>query len=520
MHGTNGNRMLWLTAAAAVAASAIPASAEVYLTESQALGVVLGDKAVVRREQKQMDGTVRKRLEDASGLRFPESSATFFIAAQDGKPSKYAIVINEIGKSEPITFLVGMSLEGKVTEVVIMEFRENRGWEVREKRFLSQFRGKTARSAIRVDEDIINYAGATLSSKAVARGVKRALLLLDAFYPGESRFKLSAAREFAFPAPLKPLTTVSTNDGALGLYKQIRCGMGTYCEIRVWSASAGNASALFAKGFAEIERIEQIFSAYRDDSELSYVNRYAAEDGVKISDEFFEVTRRSVDACREHLGAINFAVGPLVDLWRNCEREQRWPTQVEMQKAKQLADIRNVALRSSDSSVRFRIPGTKLDFGGMAKGYAAEKIGRLLTNSGAVSGLVSLGGSSLHAMATHAPPTEDGQGRPPSNETNVWPVAIQHPGERARVVRTLLMNPGESLSTSGTTERGFAIRGERLSHILDPNAGHPLRGVRTASAVSLDGIRAEAISKTLLLTNRSTFFQFFRQNNAKDLTVG
>src|SRR5499433_676742 len=185
--------------AAALAGAAVPAQAEVYRTESQALGVILGDKAIVRREQKSLDAELRRKLEQSSNLRFPESTFTFFIAAQDGKPAKYAIVMNEIGKTEPITFMVGLSPEGKVTEVVIMEFRENRGWEVKEKRFLNQFRGKTVRNAIRVDEDIINYTGATLSSKAVARGVKRSLLLLDAFYPGDTRYRLGVAQDFAQP---------------------------------------------------------------------------------------------------------------------------------------------------------------------------------------------------------------------------------------------------------------------------------------------------------------------------------
>src|SRR5215475_15492375 len=86
--------------AAALAAAAAPAQAEVYLTESQALGVILGDKAIVRREQKILDADLRRKLEQSSNLRFSESSFSFFIATQDGKPAKFAIVMNEIGKTE------------------------------------------------------------------------------------------------------------------------------------------------------------------------------------------------------------------------------------------------------------------------------------------------------------------------------------------------------------------------------------------------------------------------------------
>src|SRR5262249_26288341 len=184
--GMTTNRAMWLAASAVMAAAPGPALGEGYLTEAQALAVILGEKATVRREQKTLDPTLRAKLERSSNLHFPEASYAFFIATKADEPEKYAVEISEIGKTEPITFMVGISPEGKVTDVVIMVFRENRGWEVREKRFLNQFRGKTLRSAIRVDEDIINYTGATLSSKAVARGVKRALLLFDAFYPEDS----------------------------------------------------------------------------------------------------------------------------------------------------------------------------------------------------------------------------------------------------------------------------------------------------------------------------------------------
>ena len=507
MNGPNHNRTLWLTAAAAVAASAVPASAEVYLTESQALGVVFGQKAVVRRDQKTLDPALRKRLEEASALRFPETSLTFFVAGQDGKPAKYAVVMNEIGKSEPITFMVGMSPEGKVTEVVIMEFRENRGWEVKEKRFLNQFRGKTAKSTIRVDEDIINYTGATLSSKAVARGVKRALLLLDAFYPGEARHKLIAARDFALAGKLEPIVRTFTDAGVLGLYRQTRYAMGTQCEIRVWCFSAAEALTMFRKGFNELERIEQVFSAYREDSELSGVNRHAGRAGVKVSAEFFEVAQFAARAADETAGAVNFAVGPLAELWKRCEAEQRWPASDEIARARMLSDPRNIEWRNAESSLLFRVPGMKLDFGGVVKGYAAKKIGSILDASGAVSALVNLGRSSIYATRVDPEWVERGEQDGASRGFTVWPLGMLQPCETEEVADTVWLLPGEAVSTSGTTERGFVIRGERLSHVLNPMTGMPVRGVRSASVIGRDGTRTEVASKALLLSRNARQFK-------------
>src|SRR5215813_2708583 len=353
--------------AAALAGAAVPAQAEVYRTESQALGVILGDKAIVRREQKSLDAELRRKLEQSSNLRFPESTFTFFIAAQDGKPAKYAVVMNEIGKTEPITFMVGMSPEGKVTEVVIMEFRENRGWEVKEKRFLNQFRGKTVRSAIRVDEDIINYTGATLSSKAVARGVKRSLLLLDAFYPGDTRYRLGVAQDFAQPMALAPIAVASIDRGTVGLYREVRYAMGTHCEIRLWCDSTRHANDLLNAGFRELERIEQVFSGYREDSELGYVNRNAGRYSVEVSEELFHVTKEALRYSRESNGAVDITIAPLLRAW-GIQQTVRHPSLIELRAAKRLVGGDKVILNSGAKAIRFRHSRMALDFGGIAKG--------------------------------------------------------------------------------------------------------------------------------------------------------
>jgi thiamine biosynthesis lipoprotein len=490
-------KTFWISGAAMLAA-AVPATAEVYLTEAQALGVVFGEKAFVRREEKMLDAALRKRLEQSSNLRFPEAAFTFFIATQDGKPVKYAVAINEIGKSEPVTFMVGMTPEGKVSEVAIMEFRENRGWEVKEKRFLNQFRGKTVRSATRVDEDIINCAGATLSSKAVARGVKRALLLLDAFYPGESRFKLGAARDFAMPSELKPIATVDCAHETLGLYRQVRYAMGTHCEIRLWSRRGDDASILLREGFGELERIEQIFSAYRPGSELTLVNANAGNASKQVSSDFFEVTRRATQLCRSSSGLVDFTIGPLQELWRSREAEQRRPTPSEIENAKRLVGLDKLALNEPAKSIRFRRSGMKLDFDGIAKGYAAEKIGLRLQKLGAVSSLVNLGRSSLYA--TRCAPKFAGIADSGSERVRMdeWFVAIAHPANTSKAASHVCLQSASAMSTSGTSERGMLINGERFSHIIDPKTGVPIEGIRSASVIANAGIASEVVSKTLL----------------------
>ena len=158
------------------------AAAETLLTQEQALKVVFPRSESVKAETKVLTSDQRTTLEENTGLRFPEAEYPTFIASSKGQPEGFAVILDEIGKHEKITFIVGVSPKGKVTEVAVMEYRESRGSEVKEQRFLSQFRGKTSSDPIRVNQDIVNYTGATLSSYAISRGVRRALALALLFY--------------------------------------------------------------------------------------------------------------------------------------------------------------------------------------------------------------------------------------------------------------------------------------------------------------------------------------------------
>src|SRR3954470_24959506 len=158
------------------------AAAETLLTQEQALKVVFPKSQSVKAETKTLAQDQRKTLEENTGLRFPEQEYPFFVATSKGQADGYAVILNEIGKHENITFIVGVSPKGKVMEVAVMEYRESRGGEVKEQRFLSQFKGKQSSDPIRVNQDIVNYTGATLSSYAISRGVRRALALTHLFY--------------------------------------------------------------------------------------------------------------------------------------------------------------------------------------------------------------------------------------------------------------------------------------------------------------------------------------------------
>src|SRR3989442_5818890 len=151
------DHLVWLAAPAALAAASVPAAAHVYLTESQALAAVLGEFVSVQREQKILSDAQRRKLEEASGLRVPEPSSTFLVGTRQGQLIGYALVLDEIGKSEPITFMVGMSPEGKVTEVAVMGFCERRRAGGKRKKVLPRFARRSPGAATPLEPAPFRY---------------------------------------------------------------------------------------------------------------------------------------------------------------------------------------------------------------------------------------------------------------------------------------------------------------------------------------------------------------------------
>ena len=157
-------------------------SIEVYLTEEQALKLLFPKSQQVRAEELRLTPDQKVRIQERIGWNFPEESFRAFKAESAGKVDGYAVIQETIGKHRPITYLVGVKPDGKVSDVEILVYRESKGSEVRMKRFNSQYEGKTPLDPIRINKDIINITGATMSVRSVSAGVKRALVLVDEFY--------------------------------------------------------------------------------------------------------------------------------------------------------------------------------------------------------------------------------------------------------------------------------------------------------------------------------------------------
>lgn len=158
------------------------AAQTVYLKPAEALKLIFSTSSEIILEKKTTSADQKQRIEKILGYPLEKDSWNFYIAKTGNTMDGYALIDNEIGKTEPITFLTAINPKGQVKAVEILVYRESHGSEVHEKPFMKQYAGKSSTDPIRVGQDIKNMTGATLSARAVSKGVKRNLALWNLFY--------------------------------------------------------------------------------------------------------------------------------------------------------------------------------------------------------------------------------------------------------------------------------------------------------------------------------------------------
>ena len=155
---------------------------EIYLTPEEAAKLMFPESERIEQRAVTLTAEQKTTVEERIGWQFPEESFECFIGRSNGKVDGWAMIQHTIGKHKPMTYMVGVDPDGEVINVEVLVYRESRGSEVRTARFNYQYEGKTVFDPIRINRDIINISGATMSVRSMSAGVKRVLVVVDEVY--------------------------------------------------------------------------------------------------------------------------------------------------------------------------------------------------------------------------------------------------------------------------------------------------------------------------------------------------
>ena len=233
------------------------------------------------------------------------------------------------------------------------------------------------------------------------------------------------------------------------------------------------------EAFDEVDRIDRVMSHYRPDSVVSYLNREAARRPVTVDPELFDFIADAMRYNRDSSGAFDITVGPLMKAWGFFRGEGRVPSEDELAAARRHVGGGHVILNPVERTVAFDESGVELDLGGIAKGYAVDRVVSLLKQRQIAAALISAGGSTIY-----------GRGAPPGRKA--WDVAIQDPVDPRKTALTVQLT-NRALSVAGRSEKSFEAGGVLYSHIMDPHTGRPVQGVLTVAVLTSSGTAGDAL---------------------------
>ncbi len=259
--------------------------------------------------------------------------------------------------------------------------------------------------------------------------------------------------------------------------------MGTTFRVVAYAEDQRTADRAFERAFRRISGLDDALSDYRDSSELSRITSEAVGHAVPISEDLFNVLSAADTLARQSDGAFDITIGSLSRLWRRARRQLELPPPKDLETALAETGYRLVTLDAARRTVRFARAGIRLDAGGIAKGYAADRALEEVVASGLPHALVAAGGD----LAI---------GRPPPGRAG-WQVTLAGLDAERGAPASPIVVARCGISTSGDAEQWAEIGGVRYSHIIDPRTGTALKGRRSVSVIASDATSSDMLATAL-----------------------
>jgi FAD:protein FMN transferase len=280
--------------------------------------------------------------------------------------------------------------------------------------------------------------------------------------------------------------------------------MGCHYEITVIAPNQQEGDKLIDIAAKEVTRIEKLISEWDSTTQISHVNFYAGIHPVKVDQEVFDLIVRSNKISELTDGAFDITWAAMNQIWKFDGSMKRLPTKEEVAFAAAKVGYKNIILDAKNKTVFLKLKGMRLGFGGIGKGYGADKGAALLKSMGVPGGIMNASGD-ITAW-----------GKQPDGKP--WMIGITNPFNKGKVFSWFPFF-GKSIGTSGNYENYVEFNGIRYTHIIDPRTGWPVHGV---SSVTLFGPNAElatALTKAIFVMGREVGINLLKQIKGIEFVV-
>jgi thiamine biosynthesis lipoprotein len=253
--------------------------------------------------------------------------------------------------------------------------------------------------------------------------------------------------------------------------------MGSPFNLIIVSTDSIKAKHLAQKSFQLVDSLSHIFSNYDSSSELSKINTSAGLLPYKMSATMLDLVQKSQYAYIQSKGAYDISIGPLSSLWRNARKTKLFPEASTVLATKKLVGLGQVKINKRLGTIFLPVSGMLLDFGGIAKGYIAQRVIDYLKTSGIQQALADAGGDIVMSGA-------------PLNQKG-WLVGVNVPETTDDLLNKKLQLSNCSVATSGDVYQYIEKNGVKYSHIINPITGYGVTNLRNVTIIAKTGATAD-----------------------------
>lgn len=288
--------------------------------------------------------------------------------------------------------------------------------------------------------------------------------------------------------------------------------MGSIFQITLVDSNSIKAHQNINKAIVEIERIENLISEWRPQTQISKVNQNAGIKPVKVDKEVFELTKKAIWFSEISNGAFDISIVAMDKIWIFDGTMEKLPSKKALRKSITNVNYKNIVLDSINSTIFLIKKEMKIGFGSIGKGYAADKARKLLQESGIIAGIINAAGD----IATWGTQING----------NPWRIGVNNPLETGETIEILEFSGNNAVTTSGNYEKYAEINDKRYSHIINPKTGYP--SIELIS-VTIIGPNAEmcngfstsimvlGLEKGIKLINKFPDYQYIIITNKEDI---
>lgn len=252
-------------------------------------------------------------------------------------------------------------------------------------------------------------------------------------------------------------------------------------ELSLYCEHEKKADSIASQAIARVNALERRYSRYKPDSLLSKINASAGRpEGLVVDDETAALLNYAQTCYEQSDGLFDITSGVLRKLWDF--KNHILPQQQDIDSIKQLIGWHK--LDWTPPQITLPVSGMEIDFGGIVKEYAADSCANLCRSLGIRFGMANMGGD-IHVIGPHP------DGSP-------WIIGIQDPRDSDKVITSIPLNQG-GLASSGDYQRCIEVDGKRYSHILNPETGWPVQGLRAVSVIAPHCLIAGSTSTIAML---------------------